>query len=148
MEDGATLQCEGRPSELCRFVRYNLVQEQANTNWSATNVGRFVVTPTWNTSPEPRARFRFTDWSMPADGQEHFFGDYSNPAYPIEASFVDCQFHGGRVFCDYPVAVAFTNCLFNRTAVAVLSVQSDYRNNTFFGGSWAVPDRQVVIRDI
>jgi len=63
LEDGAVMNATGSPLNLCRFVRYNLVQEQANTNWSASSVGRSVVDASWGGSPRPIGQFKFTDWS-------------------------------------------------------------------------------------
>jgi len=51
-----------RDLSLNHIVRYNTVQEQANTNWSAY-VGPCVVVGPAPFATAPQVRFRFTDWS-------------------------------------------------------------------------------------
>ena len=54
---------EGAPGMLNQIVRYNTVQEQANTNWSASTVGDGIrITSTSGT--QRRASFIFTAWSL------------------------------------------------------------------------------------
>jgi hypothetical protein len=128
--DGGNLICEGTASDPCRVVRYNLVQEQATTNWAATSVGISIKSPPYETSPNPTARFRFTDFAMPAAGAEHFNGSFGT--MPV-VTFRDSQFHGGNFYTEYP-GVAITNCLFERVQSSFYGVSATYRNNTFYYG--------------
>ncbi len=134
LEDGATLNATGSPLNLCHIVRYNLVQEQANTNWSASSVGRSIVDASWGGSPRPGGQFRFTQWSAPAGGGAHFAGDYTSGPDSAYFGFTDCQFHGGSL-STLAANIAFTNCLFDRVTVTDYSAYSDYYHSTFFGGS-------------
>jgi len=137
LNDGGNLICEGTADNLCRILRYNLVQEQATTNWSSSSVGVSIRSPDWMPSVNPTARFRFTDWSMPASGQEHFYATYYDNM-PVVV-FRDCQFLAGLFFTDYP-GVAFTNCLFERVGLSMYGKSGEYHNNLFYGGSIGTSD--------
>ena len=134
--DGANVVCEGNPTNLNRFVRYNLIQEQGVTNWSATSVGRSVATPVspaTNTLPTS-ARFRFTEWSMPANGNDHFYGGTSN----LNVTIQDCEFSPGKFTSGRPTLTLLNN-LFERTHVTLSGNTYPFtvtaRNATHFEGS-------------
>lgn len=134
LHDGGNLVCEGTADNLCRIVRCNLVQEQANTNWSSLGVG-FSITAlgdNWEASPQPSARFRFTDFAMPAYGGYHFYVPWANMPTVV---FRDCQILGGNFYSDLP-AFAFTNCLFERVSLYLVGASGEYHNNLFYGGSF------------
>jgi hypothetical protein len=100
----AQLHVEGSPANLNRIVRYNTVQEQANTNWSAAPGPQFKnVTGT-------HARFRFTEFAVLAQDTDHIRGDETGGGTFL---IRDCQFAGGRNNSAYP-DVYYTNCLFRR----------------------------------
>jgi len=125
--------CDGSPTNLIRIVRYNTVQEQANTNWSAYR-GPSVLSEWYSDSPGPEARFRFTQWSTPAQDSTHFYGWQGNMP---EVSFTDCQFHGGAFNSDWPT-LNMTNNLFERVYVSVVEnnpMSTAFFNNTFYGGT-------------
>jgi RHS repeat-associated protein len=129
--EGGSVVCEGTVTDPCRFTRYNLVQEQANSTWAASSCGYTFIAPDSVGVPYPSARFRFAEFSMPAAGAEHFyvgFGDYP------PAVFVDCQFGGGRLLVDYAGAT-FTNCLFERVDSGFFGNIGRFQNNLFYGGS-------------
>jgi len=134
LHDGANLICEGAAENFCHIVRYNLVQEQANTNWSSVGVGMSIksLADNWLASPEPAAHFRFTDFAMPAYGGYHFWIPW---AMMTNVVFQDCQLLGGALYFDLP-PVAFTNSLFERVALEVHGNSgAEYHNNLFYGGS-------------
>ena len=55
---------------LNRLVRYNTVQEQANTNWTTSSAALSLLElPLTQQSPPPEVRLRFTDLSMLANAQ-------------------------------------------------------------------------------
>jgi hypothetical protein len=134
--DGANVVCEGNPTNLNRFVRYNLVQEQGVTNWSATSVGRSVATPTSpaTNAVSTSARFRFTEWSMPANGNDHFYGGTSN----LNVTIQDCEFSPGKFTSGRP-SLTLLNNLFERTHVTLSGNTYPFtvtaRNGTHFEGS-------------
>jgi hypothetical protein len=119
LRGGANLICEGTAGSLNRIVRYNTVQEQANTNWTEyASSGASVLTEWVSATPEPQARFRFTEWSVPAGFEMyHFWGYYGDVGG--SHAFVDSRFHAGLFWSDRPT-VNVTNCLFERTAIGLL----------------------------
>ena len=135
LKDRASSIGQGSPTNVCRIVRYNLVQEQATTNWSAASVGHSIAIPTnYTFSVSPTVDVRFVEWSMPAAGREHFYGAYSTtPAF----RFRDCQFLGGDFYSELP-PVYLTNCLFDRSGSYFYSSTSACHNVTFAGGLMSV----------
>jgi RHS repeat-associated protein len=138
--DGGRLISEGTPDNLNRIVRYNLVQEDfTGSGWSANSVGPSITTPgTYATNLLPtEARFRFTDWSMPANGNDHFYAGATN----LTLSFQDCQFRGGKLTAVQP-DVNVVNSLFDRVSVTLAANANPFtalvRNCTFFGGNVTV----------
>lgn len=132
---GAQFICEGTPDNLNRIVRYNTVQEQANTNWiESASYGSSVITA-WTppTTTAPFARVRFTDWSVPTGGPLYHFWGYLEDAGTHDLR--DCEFHSGVLYTQRP-SLGVTNCLFNRTQL-VLEENYDmnhiFRNCTFAG---------------
>src|SRR5438477_12295427 len=132
--DGAKITSEGSPINPIHIARYNMVQEQANTNWTDTR-GQSVVTYCSTPDALPSARFRFTEWSTPAQDTYHFFG--SDIGYNFPVAFVDNQFRGGMFLSCRPT-LGVTNSLFEK----VSSVLSDanaafdaaFQHNLFYGG--------------
>jgi hypothetical protein len=114
MNRAATMNFEGSPLSPVRIVRYNTVQEQANTNWAG------VFSPSIDTAPtDPPSSvtlsFKFCDWSVMANDAPHVEGGRgANPAL----KFKDCQFHGGEL-ASYRLSLNVTNCLFERSKVTV-----------------------------
>jgi hypothetical protein len=137
--DGGKVISEGAPDNLNRIVRYNLVQEQATTNWSASSVGKSISTPgTYSTNTYTgEVRLRFTDFSMPANGNDHLYTGATNLAYSVK----DCQFHGGQLTSLRP-DVTLLNNLFDRVAFKLYAPVNGFtalvRNGTHFGGSVTV----------
>lgn len=128
---GGSLVCEGTVTDPCQFVRYNLVQEQTNSTWAASSCGYTLVTPNNLIGNTPSARFRFTQFSMPAAGAEHFWvGFYDGP--PV--AFRDCSFGSGRLMVDQAGAT-FTNCLVARVESTFAGIVGNFQNNLFYGGS-------------
>jgi hypothetical protein len=121
---------QGIPNSLNYIVRYNTVQEQTTTNWSATTVGASVVLASATAS----AQCRFTGWSTPGGNGDHVNSNVSGNVH----SFKDCQFTGGKFTFD-PGSVGLTNCLFERVSIT-LRDSDEYDlfylyNNLFKGGT-------------
>ena len=137
--NGGKVISEGAPDNLNRVVRYNLVQEQATTNWSASSVGKSISTPgTYSTNTiTGELRLRFTDFSMPANGNDHLYTGATNLAFTVQ----DCQFHGGQLTSLRP-AVTLLNNLFDRVDFKLYAPVNGFtalvRNGTHFGGSVTV----------
>jgi hypothetical protein len=132
--DNAKLLCEGTPNNLNRIVRYNTVQEQSKTTWNTTPMEH--ITCDWTDPPtDPEARFRFTEWSIPAADTYHFRGLYGTD---LVARFRDCRFLGGKFQTERPTLIV-TNSLFHRTAVLLegtdYPLDATFQNNLFYGGS-------------
>jgi hypothetical protein len=146
---GAKLLSEGTPTQPNRIVRYNTVQEQANTNWTYNSSYGSVLTAWFSTSPGPESYFRFTDWSVLAADVPHFWGNSEDTGNHV---FKDCQFHGGTFYNIRP-HLNVTNCLFERTWAYVDDfdqMNAHFRNCTFQGselwlaqygtGEWSFKD--------
>jgi hypothetical protein len=137
--NGARLIGEGEPDHLNRIVRHNTVQEQANTNWTEYASGGAGVMTTWNpAATAPHARLRFTEWSVPAGTEMYHFWGMSEDAGTHDLR--DCQFHGG-VFQTDRATVGVTNCVFNRTQIALLEYEDMnpvFRHCTFAGNDFIV----------
>lgn len=123
---------EGTPSKLNWIARYNTVQEQSSTNWSGSTVGYSIRLYSSNLP----VQVRFTGWSLLGGSGIHF---YDNSDGTIPSAFVHCRFSGGNITVD-PGAIAFTNCLLERTYTK-LQDDFDYGrswylyNNLLFGGT-------------
>ena len=87
---------------LNRLVRYNAVQEQANTNWTGGS-GLVLFKEAGSASTLPEARFRFTDFPLLSAGGDHFNGGSLLGVLAL----TDCQLQGGRLI--------FTNGVSGRT---------------------------------
>jgi hypothetical protein len=137
--DGGKVISEGTPENLNRIVRFDLSQEHALTNWSATSVSKSISTPgTYSTNTYTgEARLRFTDFSMPAGGADHLYLGATN----LTVNVRDCQFLGGQVTSLRP-DVTILNNLFERVAFKLYSPVNGFtalmRNSTHFGGSVTV----------
>ncbi len=122
---------QGIPNGLNYIVRYNTVQEQTTTNWSASIAGP-AVQITFGASANVQCRF--TAWSTPAGVAAHF----STTTTAGSNSFTDCQFTGGK-FSVNPGLVALTNCLWERTGITTRDNGDSNEwflfNNLFRGGS-------------
>ena len=134
LSDAAKIFSEGSATNLNRIVRYNTVQEQSSTTWNTTPIDH-IISDTAEVAHTPEARFRFTEWSIPAADTHHFYG-YSGT--DLAAAFRDCQFWGGKFKTERPT-VNVTNSLFHRTAVilegANHSLDATFQNTLLYGGS-------------
>jgi len=131
---GASFYCEGTPENLNCIVRYNTVQEQANTNWTEYSSGGASLMTAWTpASPAPHARIRFTEFSVPAGTEMyHLWGKQEDGG---THDVRNCQFHGGLVRSERPT-LGVTNCLFNRTAISLeeaYDMNPTFRHCTFVG---------------
>jgi hypothetical protein len=135
IDQGGNLVSQGTASNLNQIVRYNTVQEQATTNWSASTVGDSVEI-TDETAPLPTARFWFTDWMMLGGRGYHLDASYSGSTIPL--AFRDCRFGPGSFNATY-CAAAFTNCLLERVNVKLDDDGGNFSyygfNNLLYGGS-------------
>lgn len=136
---GSAFYCEGTPDNLNRFVRYNTVQEQANTNWMeyASGTAYHIATAWSATATAPILRLRFTEFSTPASGAEDIYQIYGFDEDAGSHSIRDCQFHGGDLWALRPT-LNVTNSLFNRIRTIIAqgssSISPTFRNCTFVGG--------------
>jgi hypothetical protein len=128
MVNGAKMVGDGQPLNLARITRYNLVQEQANTAWIATNAGASIRSVT-NTT----LTLQWTESSAPAAAAQ-FSLDGSNR---IDFAFRNCELGGGK-FSSYRQQCSFTNCLIEGVTSyfedPYFSVTNCWFNNTFFYG--------------
>ena len=134
LSDNARLFSEGQPTNLNHIVRYNTVQEQANTTWAAYR-GPSIAAVAASVNAQ-QARFRFTGWSAPARDAAHFYGYAGDVDFAVP--FIDCQFHGGSFYTERP-QVNVTNCLFERVAITLQGgdhpLDPAFRHCTFVGGT-------------
>jgi len=116
----------GSPSRLNQIARYNTVQEQSSTNWSANSVAASIRISA-DTGTAPKGNFRFTGWSLLGGKGYHFYADYPNIGTPF--GFMDCQFSPGG-FTAIQCSIALTNCLFERPS---LDLEDDGGSFAYFG---------------
>jgi len=134
VEKGASLISVGTPTSPNRIVRYNLVQECANTNWDGRSSS--VLGDWWGAPTQAQLRFRFTAWSTPAQDTCHF----ETGGYAELNEFVDCQLHGGRASIFLP-SFYLTNCLLDRVSLLIdddtwgTDISPVIRNCLFYGGT-------------
>ncbi len=131
LTNGGSVVCEGTATAPCRLLRYNLVQEQADGTWAATNCGALFLIPSVDFGSQPTARFRFTEFGMPAAGGKHL--DMGSDDHP-PVVFVDCKFGTGSLGIGYAGA-NFTNCALDRVESRFLGAVGNFQNNLFYGGS-------------
>lgn len=135
LRGGAGFVTDGRADQPVWLARYNTVQEQANTNWTAANYWGFV-TATTNDTPLPEARFGFTHWSCLANDRNFMHGRGNASAF----HFTDNQFHGGQMDTWSP-SLFFTNCVFKRTGLSingsaeVAAIDVTFRNCLFWSNT-------------
>jgi uncharacterized delta-60 repeat protein len=128
---GGSLTSKGTPANLNWIVRYNTVQEQSTTAWSASTVGSSIGT----LSGTPSVAVAFTAFSVPAGVGEHFNDELDGVVVP---SFSHCQFFGGN-FTINPGSASLANCLWHRVYVTLKDDDdpSEWHlfNNLFYGGT-------------
>ena len=127
----------GSPANLNWVARYNTVQEQSTTSWSAGTVGyslrRFATSFT--------SDIRFTGFSILAGGGYHYFDNYGGTGSVPLAPFSHSRFGGGLVGINSSGActVALTNCLWERVYLSLNDIDPNPKwylfNNLFYGGS-------------
>jgi hypothetical protein len=132
LDIAAQLYSEGSPTNLNRIVRYNTVQEQTGTSWSPGRAE--AIFTSWAPATPPSARFRFTQWSVPALDTSHLWLSESG----ISPTFLDCQFYSGQIYDEYPT-VNVTNCLLHRVGTEFVCAETDmnptFQNCLFYGGT-------------
>ncbi len=120
---------EGGPTQLNWIARYNVVQEQSTTNWSAGSVAPSVKLGALT-------RFEFTAWSL--------LGNNGNHVYALKPGsgsfgFRNCQFGGGGFYFYGDRDGGLTNCLWERVRFNLGNWKNqpnhDLYNNLFRGGS-------------
>lgn len=129
---GSHLVGTGSPTNLNRIVRYNTVQEQANTNW--TGIGNLIAPSSYEGTSPNTARFAFTEWV--ALGGYHFSGWMVNTA---SVELTHCHLYGAYASIYGPILAA-TNCLFQRVGsylddAAYKQLDIAVCNSTFQGGA-------------
>ncbi|HEX5219982.1 MAG TPA: hypothetical protein VFZ59_10485 [Verrucomicrobiae bacterium] len=126
----------GKPESPNRIVRYNLVQEQATTNWATSSREWRIYTGFPNSSFPSRVTTRFTHISTHASGGENFYTSDGQDAGVH--CFKDTEFHNGDVW-SYRPTTSLTNCLLNRSGLNILdgdeSINPSVRHCTFRGGT-------------
>ncbi len=127
---------EGTPDRPNQIVRYNLVQEQATTNWATSAAELRVLTALPSSGAPSYVSARFTHWSTHAAGGENFYTYGANDTG--SHSIRDSEFHNGDIWCYRPT-IALTNCLLNRSGLNILddaeTISPSVRNCTVRGGS-------------
>jgi hypothetical protein len=128
--NSGSLVSEGTPIQLNWIVRYNTVQEQSASAWSASSAGPSVKV----LSTAPQVRARFTGWSVPGGSDYHLQNYYQSTSLQ---TFSHSEFSGGQF--SLGGSLALTNCLWQRVKVSLFSDQMDdaqwhLQNNLFFGG--------------
>ena len=136
--NGSAFYSEGTPDNLNRFVRYNTVQEQSNTNWTEFASGAYGIATAWTpAATAPILKLRFTEFSVPASSPSSHYHLYGFSEDTGSHVIRDCQFHGGEVYSSSPTLIV-TNSLFNRTHLALeeaADMNPTFRNCTFVGGN-------------
>jgi hypothetical protein len=116
LTNAAKVISQGSPTNLNRFVRYNQVQEQSNTNWTGgANIRIFKEK--WVSGTKPEVRLRFTDLPLLSNGGFRFTG--GNQIALIVST--DSQWYGGSMFFNAnstsDAIFALTNSVFERIKI-------------------------------
>lgn len=130
---GGSLTSQGTAARPNWIVRYNTVQEQAVSAWSASG-GTSVVGGGSGISAQ------FTHWSLPANNGRHFYVWKKTVSF----AFRDCEFSGGAIYHYGDGSGSLVNCLWNRVSFYLENWKSspshDIYNNLFRGSSFYVGD--------
>ena len=133
--NAAYLLSTGTPDNPNRIVRYNLVQEQATTNWATSSPEWRILTGFPVSSVPSHVATRFTHISTHAAGGENFWT--TDGADTGTHYFTDSEFHNGDIWNNRPT-INLTNCLLNRSGLTILdsaeSISPNVRHCTFRGG--------------
>ena len=133
--DAAHFLSKGSPDVPNHILRYNMVQEQATTNWATSIPEIRMITGFENGLVPSHVSTRFTHWSTHASGGEHF---YSFGTDNGTHTFTHSEFHNHEVISLGPM-ISFTNCLFNRANFTLIdiadSISPNVRHCTFRGGT-------------
>jgi hypothetical protein len=92
MQAGSKLISEGTPIVMNRFMRYHVVQEQINNNWTG-GIGLTLFKEDLTSGTPPEARFRFTESAIMAGSGTHFNGGTKLSIL----SYLDCRLLGGGI---------------------------------------------------
>ena len=127
LSSSGTFNCSGKATSPIYIVRYNTVQEQANTNWETTSAVWSGSLITESADSASLGSFFFTEWSaLEQDGQVNA----GNPNL-LPLGFQDCQFYNGTIYGAGQTLLC-TNCLFQRINMTLNSYNSpDLLSNTF-----------------
>jgi len=132
--DGGSLISEGSPTNHIKFWRYNVAQEQATTNWISSSPGILFAPGWWGPSPQPTARFQFTDFSSVVQGGYLLYSFGNSASLP----FTHCEFHGGAVYTEGSDLYT-TNSLLESVSTTLTdgnrSLSAIYQNCLFYGGN-------------
>jgi len=134
LTSGSQMVSTGTPTNMNRIVRYNTVQEQANTNWTP----RVTSVKIYSTgSGTVNLSSTFTEWDVLATDVYHLDCDASISG---NLGIADSQIHGGTIF-TYRNSLSMTNCLLNRVIIYLEDYGSyddfvvNAHQNLFRGGS-------------
>lgn len=124
-----SLVSEGAPTQMNWITRYNVVQEQSVTNWSASSVAPSVKLGA-------QTRFRFTAWSQLGNNGRHVYAWKPGSG---KFAFQDCHFGGGGFYFFGDRDGGLTNCLWERVSLHLENWKQEpdhyLYNNLFRGGS-------------
>lgn len=140
VDTASKLISEGTPQSLNRIVRYNSVQEQADSTWAQSGWWGGIVPQRSAAGAIPEVRLRFTEvpgWA----GDNHVF--LANTPVLLNAN--DTQFRAAKTWVDPSnvssnISLNFTNCLFDRVVQHISAssgydpIIATYRNCLFYYG--------------
>jgi hypothetical protein len=146
LEKYGNLVSSGTATQMAILTRYNMVQEEANTNWMAT-------TPYFSTvsveSGHTNTGFSasFTKCTLPAGSGRHFYTGATNDV----ARLSHCQLFGGEILFEQGSLLSLFNNLLVRSGTRVQYAGSDFlgywQNNTFLGGTahWDATNQSNIV---
>jgi hypothetical protein len=129
--------CNGTATSPVYLVKYNMVQEQSNTNW-ATTPGRYYSLQTPGQTDSSSANLSFTQLS--AFGNDYQIDPFISEI-PCTVTLENCQMYSGIVDLNGQTLVS-SNSLYARVATTLYDIGASdantFGNNLFWNGSLTV----------
>ena len=135
--NGKVVSFQGTVTAPCFFVRYSIVQEGGNGNWTDRSYPGGIVNQTvYDPNNVPALQATFTRFANLNSGSCHFRDGSSGQPLAVQAT--DCEIL--NAFGGYNILGSFTNCLLDRVTfwqgTASAFPYEIFRNCTFHGGAF------------
>jgi hypothetical protein len=144
LQDGSTMTSIGTPLVPNWFTRYYTVQEQSVAIGPVVLSQALDINPYHYGSTGPNATFRFSKFTCPAGGGDHFY-HYNPPWFFNNLLIQDCELWGGLNMLAGPATNAVTatikNSLFYHSSISAIritepvAISLSLSNNLIYGAT-------------